>query len=191
VEHLLWGDAVLGYHLTNVVLHAAAAGLVVVILRRLAIPGAWLAGFIFALHPVCVEAVAWISEQKSTLSAVFYLGSALAYLHFDRTRRRGQYFLALGLFAMALLSKTVTATLPATLLLVFWWQRGRLEWKRDVRPLLPWFVVGASAGLFTAWVERNMIGAQGADFALTLTDRFLLTGRVIWFDLRHVLWPPI
>ena len=96
MEHRIWGDAVLGYHLTNVVLHAAAAGLVVMILRRLSIPGAWLAGFIFALHPVCVEAVAWISEQKSTLSAVFYLGSALAYLHFDQTRRRAQYFLALG-----------------------------------------------------------------------------------------------
>ena len=189
MEHRLWGDAVLGYHLTNVVLHAAAAGLVVMILRRLSIPGAWLAGFIFALHPVCVEAVAWISEQKSTLSAVFYLGSALAYLHFDRTRRRAQYFLALGLFVMALLSKTVTATLSAALLLIFWWQRGRLEWKRDILPLLPWFAAGASAGLFTAWVEKNMIGAQGADFSLNVLDRFLLAGRVICFDLRHVLWP--
>ncbi|MGD1071380.1 MAG: tetratricopeptide repeat protein [Bryobacteraceae bacterium] len=189
VEHRLWGDAVLGYHLTNVLLHAAAACLVVMILRRLAIPGAWLAGAIFALHPVGVEAVAWISEQKSTLSAVFYLASALAYLHFDRTRRGSQYFLALGLFVLALLSKTVTATLPAALLLVFWWQRGRLAWRRDVLPLLPWFAVGASTGLFTAWIERNLIGAQGADFALTPIERCLLAGRVIWFDLLHVVWP--
>ena len=80
LEHRIWGDAVLGYHLTNVVLHAASACLVVMIVRRLALPGAWLAGFLFALHPVCVEAVAWISEQKSTLSGVFYLAAALTYL---------------------------------------------------------------------------------------------------------------
>ena len=126
LEHRLWGDAVLGYHLTNVALHAASACLVVMIVRRLSLPGAWLAGFIFALHPVCVEAVAWISEQKSTLSGVFYLAAALTYLHFDRTRRKSQYFAALGLFVLALMSKTVTATLPAALLVVFWWQRGRL-----------------------------------------------------------------
>ena len=68
MEHRIWGDAVLGYHLTNVVLHAASACLVVLIARRLSLPGAWLAGLVFAVHPVCVEAVAWISEQKSTLS---------------------------------------------------------------------------------------------------------------------------
>ena len=103
LEHRIWGDAVLGYHLTNVALHAASACLVVLIVRRLALPGAWLAGFVFALHPVCVEAVAWISEQKSTLSGVFYLAAALAYLRFDRTRRKSRYFLALGLFVLALL----------------------------------------------------------------------------------------
>ena len=71
VEHRLWGDGVLGYHLTSVLLHALAACLVVTIVRRLSLPGAWLAGFVFALHPVCVEAVEWISEQKDTLSGVF------------------------------------------------------------------------------------------------------------------------
>jgi len=66
LEHRIWGDATLYYHLTNVALHAASACLVVMIVRRLKLPGAWLAGFNIALHPVCVEAVAWISEQKST-----------------------------------------------------------------------------------------------------------------------------
>ncbi len=120
----LWGGAMLGYHLTNVFLHAVSACLVVSIVRRLALPGAWLAGLVFALHPVCVEAVAWISEQKSTLSGVFYLGAALVYLRFDQTRRSRHYLCALALFVLALLSKTVTATLPAALLIVFWWQRG-------------------------------------------------------------------
>jgi len=189
IEHRLWGDAVLGYHLVNVVLHAGSACLLVLIVRRLAVPGAWLAGLLFALHPVCVEAVAWISEQKSTLSAVFYLAAMLAYLRFDRTRRRPHYFLALALFLAALLSKTVTATLPAALLVIFWWQRGKLAWKRDALPLAPWFALGISAGLFTAWVERTYIGAEGSDFTLTLLERVLLAGRVFWFYLSKLLWP--
>ena len=191
LEHCIWGDATLGYHLTNVALHAASACLVVMIVRRLKLPGAWLAGFIFALHPVCVEAVAWISEQKTTLSGVFYLAAALAYLRFDRARRKSQYFLALGLFVLALMSKTVTATLPAAMLVVLWWQRGRLAWRRDVLPLVPWFAVGASAGLFTAWVESTprLIGAQGPQYALTLAQRLLLAGRVPWFYAWKVLWP--
>jgi tetratricopeptide (TPR) repeat protein len=164
---------------------------VVRIARRLSLPGALLAGFVFALHPVCVEAVAWISEQKSTLSGVFYLAAALTYLHFDQTRRKSRYFVAFGLFLLALMSKTVTATLPAALLVVFWWQRGRIEGKRDVLPLVPWFAAGAGAGLFTAWVESSprLIGAEGAHYALSLLDRVLLAGRVPWFYAWKVLWP--
>src|SRR5258706_4288966 len=86
IEHRLWEDAVGGYHLANISLHALAAFLLVVILRRLAIPGALLGGLIFAVHPVCVESVAWIAEQKNTVSAVFYLASALTYLQFDEKR---------------------------------------------------------------------------------------------------------
>jgi tetratricopeptide (TPR) repeat protein len=189
VEHRLWGDSVVGYHLANILLHAAAACLVVAVVRRLALPGAWLAGLIFALHPVCVESVAWISEQKNTLSTIFYLGSALVYLRFDQDRRPSRYFLALGLFVLALLTKTVTATLPAALLVIFWWRRGRLSWRRDVRPLLPWFGLGATAGLLTSWVERTFIGARGADFTLNLLERGLLAGRVIWFYLGKLVWP--
>jgi tetratricopeptide (TPR) repeat protein len=190
-EHQLWGDVTLGYHLTNVLLHATAACLFAVILRRLwqRADAAWLAAFLFALHPVGVESVAWISEQKNTLSVVFYLLSALVYLRFDRERGRGIYALALGLYILAVLSKSVTATLPAALLVIFWWQRGSLSWKRDVIPLLPWFVIGATAGLFTAWVERKYIGAEGADFTLTLLQRCLLAGRVIWFYFSKLVWP--
>ena len=189
VEHRLWGDAVLGYHLTNILLHAFSACLLVAILRYLRLPGAWLAGFLFALHPVCVEAVAWISEQKSTLSALFYLASALCYLRFDQSRRRPQYLLALALFVLALLTKTVTATLPAALLVVLWWRRGRLDWKRDAMPLLPWFALGAAAGMVTEYVERTFVGARGAEFALTLTQRCLLASRAIWFYLGKLIWP--
>jgi hypothetical protein len=189
IEHRLWADAVIGYHLANVTQHALAACLVVLIVRRLGLPGAWLAGLIFALHPVCVETVAWISEQKSTLSAVFYLASALTYLRFDRTRRKSDYLWALGLFFLALLSKTVTATLPPVLLVIFWWQRGRLDWRRDVRPLVPWFVIGASAGMFTAWVEKTYIAAHGAIYNLTFGQHLLLTGRIICFYAGKLAWP--
>jgi protein O-mannosyl-transferase len=189
VEHRLWGDSVLGYHLANVAFHAAAAWLLVVILRRMAFPVPMLAGLLFALHPVCVESVAWISEQKNTLSTVFYLGAALLYLHFDETRSKGRYACASVLFLMALLTKSVTATLPAALLVVFWWRRGRIGWRRDVVPLLPWFLAGIAGGLFTAHVEVRMIGAEGADFSLTFLQRMLIAGRAIAFYAGKVLWP--
>jgi tetratricopeptide (TPR) repeat protein len=180
---------VLGYHLLNIALHLSAVCLFVSVLRRLAVPGAWLAGAIFALHPVNVETVAWITEQKNTLSLVLYLLAALAYLRFDRDRRFRFYLLALGLFLLALGCKTVTATLPAALLVVFWWRRGRLSWRNDIVPLLPWFALGTLAGLFTALVERKLIGAEGAGFELSALERGLLAGRVVWFYLAKLFWP--
>jgi tetratricopeptide (TPR) repeat protein len=189
LEYRLWGDATLGYHPVNILLHVVAALLVAVILRRLKIPGAYLAAAIFALHPVQVESVAWITELKNTLSAVFYLSAALVYLRFDDSRKNRWYFLALGLFLLGLLSKTVTATLPAALLVVFWWQRGRLSWRRDVLPLLPFFAVGAVAGVFTAMVERKLGGAEGAAFDFTFVERCLIAGRAIWFYLGKLVWP--
>lgn len=189
LEHKLWGDAVTGYHLVNILQHALAATLFGLLLRRLAVPGAWLAAGLFLLHPVCVESVAWICEQKNTLSLVLYLGAALAYLRFDGERSPRRYAVATLLFVCALLTKTVTASLPAALLVVFWWQRGRLDWRRDVLPLLPWFVLGAGGGLFTAHFERALIGAQGADFGLGALDRLVLAGRVFWFYLGQLAWP--
>jgi len=198
VEHRLWGDSVLGYHLVNVGLHATAACLFALTLLRIRPesggPGmpavaAWLAAGVFALHPVCVESVAWMSEQKNTLSLVFYLLAALAYLRFDRDRKWGWYALALGLFVLALLSKSVTATLPAALLLVLAWRRGRLAWRRDVFPLVPWLLIGVCAGVFTAWVERNFIGARGQAYDLSIVQRFLLAGRIVWFYIGKLFWP--
>ena len=189
LEHRLWGNAPLGYHLMGVLLHAMVAGGFILVLRRLGVPGAVLAGFIFLLHPIGVESVAWISEQKNTLSAVFYLSSVLAYLRYDEGRRPGWYLTAFGCFVLALLSKSVTCTLPAALLVIFWWQRGRLAWRRDVVPLIPWFFLAVAGGLFTAWVERRLVGAEGSAFTLGLGARGLLAGRVAWFYLGKLLWP--
>ena len=189
VEHRLWGDHPFGYHLVNVLQHATAACLLALVLRRLAIPGPWLVAFLFALHPVMVESVAWISEQKNTLSLVFYLGAALVYLRFDESRRPRAYAYATLLFGCALLTKTVTASLPAALLVIFWWRRGRIDLQRDVLPLLPWFILGAGMGLLSAHVERVYIGAQGAEFGLDAWQRALLAGRVAWFYVAKLFWP--
>ncbi|MGH7944580.1 MAG: tetratricopeptide repeat protein, partial [Opitutaceae bacterium] len=189
IEHRWWGDSPFGYHFINILLHAAAACLLSALLRRLAVPGAGLAGFLFALHPVCVESVAWISEQKNTLSTVLYFCAALAYLRFDANRRGRAYALASALFVLALLTKTVTATLPAALLVIFWWKRGRLDVSRDVLPLVPWLAAGTAMGWVTATVEQTLIGAQGVDFAFTALQRCLIAGRAICFYVGKLIWP--
>lgn len=189
LQHALWGDATLGYHVVNVGLHALATWLFWLLLLRMRIPGASWAALIFAVHPVHAESVAWITEQKNTLSAVFYLSAALAYLRFEQRRTRSAYAITAGWFLLALLTKTITATLPAALLVLVWWRHGRIEWRRDVLPLVPFFIVGAAAGLLTAWVERKLIGAEGVEYELTLLQRTLLAGRVIWFYLGKLAWP--
>jgi tetratricopeptide (TPR) repeat protein len=210
VQHRLWGDAALGYHLSDVMLHACAACLFAWVLGSLfsgqgsdpaghprngptgsSAPGgvAWMAALFFAVHPVCAESAAWISEQKNTLALVFYLAAALSYLRFRETRATRAYVLGLGLFACALLSKTVTATLPGALLVAAWWRDGRIDRRRDVAPLLPWFALGAGAGLFSAYVEHHFVGATGPAFALGALPRLLLAGRVPWFYLGKLLWP--
>ncbi|HUL54314.1 MAG TPA: tetratricopeptide repeat protein [Opitutaceae bacterium] len=216
VQHRLFGDHPLGYHLATVLLHAGAAVLFALVLRRLfegepgpaarrETPGSapaagggerarhpgteWLAALLFALHPVHVESVAWITEQKNTLSLVFYLAAALLYLRYDETRRTRTYGAALALFAASLLCKTVTATLPAALLVVLWWKRERLAWRRDIRPLVPWLVLGAAAGFFSSWVEWSYGHAHGGDFQISLVGRVLVAGRAVWFYAANLVWP--
>lgn len=189
IEHQLWGEATIGYHVINIVWHATSACLFAAILRRLQIRGPVLAAFVFALHPICVESVAWISEQKNTLSTVFCLAAALAWLRFEEERRPARYAIATLWFIAALLTKSVTATLPAALLVIAWWRHGRLSWRENVVPLIPWLALGVAAGLGTAWMETTQIGASGDDFALTAVQRALLAGRVIWFYLAKLVWP--
>ncbi len=189
IEHRLWGDSPRGYHLLNILLHVCSALLLVRILRRLQVPGAWLAGAIFALHPIEAESVAWITELKNTLSGLFFFATMLVYLDFDKQRDTRRYAGALGLFILGLLSKSVVATLPAALLVIVWWKRGRISWKSDVVPLVPFVLVGIASGLFTAWVERRFIGAVGAEFHFSVIERCLIAGRATWFYLGKIFWP--
>jgi tetratricopeptide (TPR) repeat protein len=190
IEHHLWGEAPLGYHLLNVLLHFFSALLLVRILRHLELPGAWLAAALFALHPIQVESVAWITELKNTLSGLCCLASALAYLRFDRDRQRLFYGLSLGLFAAGLFAKTVIATMPAALLLLFWWRRKKLRWKEDAAPLAPFFIAGIGMGLLTAWVERTqIILTQASASHLSFMECGLVPGRALWFYLEKLVWP--
>ncbi|HWY50773.1 MAG TPA: tetratricopeptide repeat protein [Chthoniobacterales bacterium] len=189
IEHKLWGAWPLPYHLLNIALHALTALLLWRILERLQIPGAWLAAGIFALHPVLVESVAWISELKNTLSGALCAGSALLYLKYDQERKRSAYFIAFALFLAGVMTKTVIVTLPAVLLVIFWWKRGTLSWKRDLAPLIPFFVIGLVAGLVTVWVEQKFCAESGETFDFSLLERFLIAGRLFWFYLGELLWP--
>jgi hypothetical protein len=191
LEYRVWGLSPAGYHALNVALHAVSAVVLWRVLLLLQVPGAWLAAAVFAVHPVEVESVAWITERKNTLSGACYLAALLAYLHFafGAARRRWRlYGLALALFIAALLSKTVAASLPAVLVLILWWKRDRLD-AAALWPLAPMFALGLGAGLLTAGVERQYVGAVGADWNLSAVDRCLIAGRALWFYAATLAWP--
>ncbi len=118
LEYHLWGLEPAGYHLVNLCLHALAAVLLWRVLLLLGVPGAWWAAAIFALHPVHVESVAWITERKNVLSGVFYLGAALAYLRYAQSPSLGRYVPVFVAMACGLMSKKAMVTFPCVLLLL-------------------------------------------------------------------------
>ncbi len=193
VEYRLWGLRPFGYHLVNVLLHATNAVLLWRVVRALQLPGAWWIAAVFALHPVMVESVAWITERKNVLSGFFYLLAVLAYFRFrpltgERPPDWRLYPVVVALFVCALWSKTVTCSLPAALALLTWWKSGRLD-RRDAVALAPLFAIGAAMGLVTVWVEKHIAGATGAEWALSFGQRCLLAGRAVWFYAGKLVWP--
>ncbi len=200
LEQRLWGAHAAGFHAVNVLLHAANALLVWRVFSLLGVRAAWMVAAVFALHPVQVESVAWITERKNVLSGLFYLGSALWFLRFDErlegtggpggaTRRKwAAYAAALGLFAAALLSKTVTATLPAVLVLAMVHLRRRPTRAR-LAALVPFVVLGGALALNTAAVERAGVGAVGPEFELGAAERALVAARALLFYPFKILVP--
>ncbi|MAX26494.1 MAG: hypothetical protein CMJ19_18530 [Phycisphaeraceae bacterium] len=191
LEYRAWGLHPTGYHVVNVLLHIGSCLLLWRLLIKLRMPRywAWIAAGIFALHPVQVESVAWITERKNVLSCLFYLSAAHLYLRFDQSRHWRHWLLAFGLFVLALLSKTVVLTLPAAMLVILWQQRGRLKFKADFLPVLPFFAIGISMGLLTAWLEKTHVGAEGHEWSHDALERFLLAGRVVSFYAGKLLLP--
>ncbi len=188
IEKQLWGFEPLGYHIVNVLLHAANGVLVWMLLQRIGVRAAWLIGAVFAVHPVEVESVAWIAERKNVLSGFFYFLSAWCFLGFEDGKRGRWYVFSLLLFVCALLSKTVTSTLPAALVIVRW-MRGRKLDRAFLWSLVPFFVLGVGMGTVTVWYEKLQVGARGTAWNLTVADRVVLAGKILWFYVGKILWP--
>jgi tetratricopeptide (TPR) repeat protein len=191
VERALWGLEPLGYHLTNVLLHAVNALLVWLLLARIPLPGALLAAAVFALHPVQVESVAWVAERKNVLSALFFLLTLGAFLRAlgSEGREAGRWLgISLCCCALALFSKTTAAVLPAVLLLLVWWREGKVAARRWLQ-VAPFAALGLGLGLVSVWWERVQQGTWGPEFAFTAAERLLIAGRALPFYLGKLLWP--
>jgi tetratricopeptide (TPR) repeat protein len=188
VEWRLWGNHAVGYHVVNVLLHAVNAILAWTILRRLKIPGAWLAGLVFAIHPVNVATAAWISEQKNTLSMLLYLIAILLYLEFDEDGRWRWYGLSLVAFLLALLSKTAAVMLPVVLLGCVWWRHGRIC-RQDLVRVAPFFAWSLVLGLVTVWFQHNRVLGGYAVRTDSFLVRLVAAGWIQWFYLYRAVWP--
>lgn len=191
LEYLLWGPYAPAYHWGNVLLHAANALLVWRLLWVLRLPGAWLAAAFFALHPVQVESVAWISERKNVLMGLFFLLALLAWIKFVEasSKERAKYYgLALFFYALALFSKTTACTLPAALLLVLWLKKVRIDGRRIVQ-ITPFVVMGVGMGLIAMWWERYHQGTIDEFYGIGSPERLLVASRALWFYLGELLWP--
>jgi tetratricopeptide (TPR) repeat protein len=193
LEYDLWKLNPAGYHITNIILHAANALLVWVLLRRLTIPGAWLIAAIFALHPVQVESVAWITERKNVLMVFFALLSFIAWVDFAERSRNLQpsrhfYFLSLLFYVLALAAKSTACTVPAALLLVLWLKNIPVNWKRWLQ-IVPFLLLGLATGLLAVWWELHHQGTKFAKLDFSLIDRFLIASRALWFYIGKLIWP--
>ena len=185
LEHKLWGFAPGGYHVVNVLLHLVNTLLLWRILHRLAVPGAYLIAAIFAVHPLHVESVAWTIERKDVLSSMFYLSCILIYLRYLKTPRGWYYALALALFAGGVLAKNMVVTLPAALLILYWWQYGRIS-VQDLLRVLPFFAISLC---FIALDLSLLDAATPAAFGYSIVERMLIASRAFWFYVGKLLCP--
>jgi tetratricopeptide (TPR) repeat protein len=180
IEYSLWGLNPLGYHLVNIVLHALNAFLLGWLLTRLKVPAAFWVALLFAVHPIQVESVAWVTELKNVLSGLFYLATLHAFVTFEERGKRRDYLLAVVCFALAMLSKTATATLPVALLLLLLWKNRRLG-SRDALRVTPFLLVAATLAAITVRLESGLVQAVQRDFDFTLWQRAEIAARALLF----------
>ncbi len=189
--HKLFGFHPLPYHMGNIALHAVNAILLWRLLARLRIPGAGWAAALFALHPVQVESVAWVTELKNTQSAFFALCSLLFAERsglFERDIPDARWFAAAAAaFLLSILSKTSTVVLPAIFALLLWW-RGRFT-LASARRLTPFVGLALIAAGWTIWEQRFNSGATGFEWSQGWAFRLALAGHTLWFYLFKLAWP--
>ena len=197
IEYHLFGKNAGGYHVVNIVLQAANALLVWRVLRRLEIPGAFLAGLIFGIHPLHAESVAWISELKNVLSMFFLLLSLLCFFESDDRRILSgpvAYVASLIFFLLALLSKTQVVFLPVTLVLCAWWRNSRRQenererFRKDFIRTLPFFLIAFVLGLVTIWFQNRGIGEEEIILG-PLSRRLTNAGLAVWWYAKQVFLP--
>ncbi len=191
IEWRLWGEWPQPYHVLNVLLHIGSALMLWRILERLKGPEAWWAwwaALLFAIHPVNVESVAWISERKNTLSMFLTCVSVLLYLRFERGRSAGVYVAAIGAFLLALLAKTAVVMLPVVLLLLAWHQRRRIS-LRDVVRAGPFFGVSLILGLITVYFQYQRSISDVVVRSDSLASRAATAGCAVWFYLGKAIVP--
>lgn len=185
IEYRLWGNATFGYHVVNVVLHGATTVIAFALLRRLAIPGALFAAAVFALHPVHVESVAWITERKDVLSAFFYGLTLWWWLHYLETERESTWVVALALAAATLLSKTVLCTLPVAMAILALWIAPR-RWRVWGVRLVPFIAISIPIALITIWREHSH---GNPPLPYSFLERVLIASRALWTHAGLLAWP--
>ncbi|MCL6519435.1 MAG: tetratricopeptide repeat protein [Armatimonadetes bacterium] len=188
IEYQIWGKNPIPYHIVSIFLHALASVLSWLVLRRLRIPGSWFAALIFAVHPVNVESVAWIFQQRTTMPMVFSLLTILAYLRFVVEGKARWYISALITFTLGLLSKTSVVMMPLVLLGCIWWESGKVQ-RRDIIRSIPFFVLAIAFGLVTAWVQSHRAIGEEVVRADNYCGRLAGAGWAVWFYLYKALIP--
>jgi len=190
IQWQLWHEQTLGYHLTNVVLHAIGALLLWRLLAKLGLRYAWLGGMLFAVHPAQVESVAWIAELKNTLSLPPFLLALIAYLEFDERRQPRDYAVALLWFTAAMLCKISMAPFAFVILLYAWWKRGRVT-LADARAAAPFLLIAVILAALTIHAgqvyTRDVV--PGATMPGSLAAKLALAGSSLAAYLAIFLWP--
>lgn len=187
VDQAVFGPAPFGYHVTNLVLHIACGLLVYRLLVRFQLPplAACLAALLWAVHPLNVESVAFMSERKNVLSTLFFLAGFLAYLGFSESGRWSRYLIVLALFVLAVLSKMNTMVLPAVCLAYEITSRFRLR-LRDVLASIPMLAIGAGI----AWMAVSSSSVWGTSYhGGSAAVTWLTSSTVVFRYLRRVVLP--
>ncbi|MBF0279914.1 MAG: tetratricopeptide repeat protein [SAR324 cluster bacterium] len=175
-------------HWGNVLFHCLAAALLGMILRFLHVRGALIISFCFALHPIHVQSVAWITERKNVVAAVFFFLTLWGFVNFEKKKKTTWYWLTLAFYAGALLSKTSTIMLPLIFVILRYWQRT--SWSRtDFQILLPFFLLAGGAGSARIWFEIHAFGAVGEAYTRSFLERLLTAGHIPFFYLSKIVFP--